>query len=136
MVSSTSSSPELATLNVGATDILADILSRAGHTLGPWQWDGYALAPVDRDYKQHAVHTIMFVEYFATGFLGSERDAVSKEDDANRALLAAAPDLFEAACAATRIFARQKWRLEGTDPEAVALAKLLAALAKATGSAA
>lgn len=55
------------------------------------------------------------------------------EADANEALIAAAPDLFAAAEAAAAVLATGKWRLDGPDPEAVALCKLLRALDLARG---
>lgn len=67
------------------------------HTPGPWEWEGHALVPAARDHQQHAVHTIMEVENFAWGFVASELNAVREEDDANRALIAAAPELLKAA---------------------------------------
>ena len=55
------------------------------------------------------------------------------EADANEALIAAAPDLFAAAEAAAAVLTKGKWRLDGPDPEAVALCKLLRALDLARG---
>ena len=67
------------------------------HTPGPWKWDGHMLVPETRDPDQHAVHTIIGRYHSAHGFIGSELNAVIQEDDANRALIAAAPELFKAA---------------------------------------
>lgn len=53
-----------------------------------------------------------------------------------RKAMATATDLLEAARAAEAVFARQKWRTGSPDPEAVALFKLRAAIARATGGAA
>lgn len=59
----------------------------------------------------------------------------SAELDADHLLIATAPELLEAAQAAEAVLGRQKWLVGSTDPEAVALFKLRAAIAKATGSA-
>jgi hypothetical protein len=48
---------------------------------------------------------------------------------------AAAPELLDAAIAAEAVLARGKWVDGSTDPEAVALRGLRAAIAKATGAA-
>jgi len=57
-------------------------------------------------------------------------------DGPDARLMAAAPDLLEAARAAEAIFTRQKWGGDGDDPETVALRLSRAAIAKAMGSAA
>lgn len=74
---------------------MADTLLQ--HTPGPWKWDGYALVPEKRDPDQHAVHTIMEIGSFAYGFISAQYKEVAQEDDANRALIAAAPELLKAA---------------------------------------
>ena len=53
-----------------------------------------------------------------------------------RKAMTTATDLLEAARAAEAVFARQKWLTDSPDPEAVALFKLRAAIARATGGAA
>lgn len=58
---------------------------------------------------------------------------VDAEAEANAALLAAAPALLAAACSAEAILARGKWLDTSTGPEAVALRRLRAALAKVEG---
>lgn len=57
-----------------------------------------------------------------------------EEADANEALIAAAPALYEAAEAAASVLAKVRWRSDSPDPEAVALRKLLGALSAAKGS--
>lgn len=108
----------------------------AKHTPGPWHWvSNSRLEPVEPDYPNSAVSVILS-EDGCYGFAGSNLDDTIAEDQANHALIAAAPDLLDAARAAEVIFTRQKWRTDSTDPESVALSKLRAAIAKATGSAA
>ncbi|KVD28199.1 hypothetical protein [Burkholderia ubonensis] len=103
------------------------------HTPGPWAWDGHVLRPVAAEPHVSAVHTILEVEYLGWGYLCSDHNQTCAENDANQALIAASPDLFDAAVAAERVLARMGWRQDNTfDPEAVALAKLRAALVKAT----
>ena len=104
----------------------------AAHTPGPWHWlTDRRLQPVVHDPDQSAVHTILS-EDGCFGYLGSDLDATIAEDEANRRLIAAAPDLLDAAQAAEAVLGRQKWREGSTDPEAVALFKLRGAIAKTT----
>lgn len=103
-----------------------------GHTPGPWQWDHYVLLPVELDPDKHAINTILIAEHTGFGFLDSNLDAGLAENDANLALIAAAPQLLDAARAAEAVLARQGWLASSTDPEAVALGKLRAAIATAT----
>jgi len=65
-------------------------------TPGPWRWDGYSLRPANPNPDAHAVHTILEAEHLAWGFAGSDLAACLAEDVANRHLIAAAPDLYEA----------------------------------------
>lgn len=67
------------------------------HTPGKWVWNGHALQPQTHDHTKGAVHTILEVETFAWGYLDSDRQATRLEDEANRAVIAAAPELLEAA---------------------------------------
>ncbi|GAB1424268.1 hypothetical protein MASR2M16_15020 [Thauera terpenica] len=82
------------------------------------------------------MHTIIEVEHAGWGFADSDYRATIAESGANLALLAAAPLLFDAARAAEAVLGKQKWLAGSTDPEAVALAKLRAAIAEASGGAA
>lgn len=108
---------------------MAEIL----HTPGPWTWDNYCLRPVVAEPDVSAVHTIIEAEWIGWGYLCSDQQQTSAESDANQTLIAASPDLLDAAVAAERVLARMGWREDNTfDPEAVALAKLRAAIAKAT----
>lgn len=102
------------------------------HTPGPWQWNDHCLQPVDPDPEQYAVHTILDVEYLGWGFASSDPDQTNAETHANLALIAAAPQLLDAARAAEAVLARQGWLASSTDPEAVAIGKLRAAIATAT----
>lgn len=104
---------------------------RTKHTPGPWVWDGYSLKPANPDPNNYSVHTIIEAENIGWGFLCSDHAKSRAESDANLALIAAAPDLLDAARAAEAVFATQKWLEASTDPEAIALFKLRAAIAKA-----
>ncbi len=68
------------------------------HTPGPWSWDasGWSLRPGAPNPDAHAVHTIFGPEG-CFGFTGSDLANVQAEDAANRHLIAAAPDLLNAA---------------------------------------
>ena len=70
-------------------------LGNCGHTTGPWKWDGYSLRPASPDPDAHAVHTILEVDNFAYGFIASEVSATIAEDNANRALIEAAPVMLD-----------------------------------------
>jgi hypothetical protein len=83
------------------------------------------------DYPTSAVSVILS-EDGCYGFVGSDLDATTAEDKANRVLIAASPDLLDAARAAEAVLGLQKWLAGSTDPEAVALYKLRAAIAKVT----
>lgn len=92
------------------------------HTPGPWKFDDESKSVLGPEYDNYGRrHKVCRVH---------ANLAVS---DANAILIAAAPELLEAAQAAESVLARQKWRPESTDPEAVALFGLRAAIAKATG---
>lgn len=103
------------------------------HTPGPWVWIDHSLRPANPDPEHSAVHTIVEAESIGVGFVCSDWRTTIAESDSNKALIAAAPQLLDAARAAAAVFSRQKWRADSTDPEAVALAKLRAAIAAAAG---
>jgi hypothetical protein len=68
---------------------------RAQHTPGPWVWDGRTLHPANRDPNTSHVHSILDAEG-GYGFLASKPTDTLAELDADRALIAAAPVLFDA----------------------------------------
>lgn len=65
------------------------------HTPGPWIWDGNTLQPEQRDPDRSQVHTILDADG-GCGFLGSDWRQTCAELDADRRLIAAAPELLEA----------------------------------------
>lgn len=94
------------------------------HTPGPWHVGAqndllYITAgekpALDNDYPRHDANRTVVAKVY------SERDAQ---------LLAAAPDLYEAAQLAEAVLARGKWLESSNDPEAVALRALRAAIAR------
>jgi hypothetical protein len=97
-----------------------------GHTPGPWKWDGPNLAPAEPDPQRYAVHTIVTCSSGGYGFLASKHAQTAAELDADRLLIAAAPDLLVAlrnlACACDVA-------LDGS----AALVAAHAAIAKASG---
>lgn len=113
-------------------------MSTIKHTPGPWEWDGHNLRPVEPnpayEPERYAVHTILAAEHIGWGFLCSNYEQTRTESDANQLLIAACPDLLDAAIAAEATLARGRWVKGSTDPEAVALYKLRDAIAKATGA--
>lgn len=113
-------------------------MSQLKHTPGPWKWEGYNLFPVEPNpaYEpgRYTVHTIIAAEYIGWGFLCSDHKQTCAESNANQLLIAACPDLLDAAIAAEATLARGRWIEGSTDPEAIALFKLRAAIAKATGT--
>ena len=71
-------------------------MSGARHTPGPWHWphDSNHLCPVNLDPEKSSVSEILYAEG-GYGFLGSRTSDTLAELDANRRLIAAAPDLLE-----------------------------------------
>jgi hypothetical protein len=64
------------------------------HTPGPWQWDGdYTLRPVNPDPSRSALHTILSPDG-PYGFVQTSTADVWPEFEANKRLIAAAPDLL------------------------------------------
>jgi hypothetical protein len=68
----------------------------AGHTPGPWTWEGHTLRPVNRDPRTSSVYSILHDDGGGFGFLASKTSDTVAELDADRALIAAAPELFDA----------------------------------------
>jgi len=66
----------------------------APHTPGPWTWEGHTLRPVNRDPRTSAVYSILHDDDGGFGFLGSKPSDTLAELDADRALIAAAPQLL------------------------------------------
>lgn len=65
----------------------------ARFTPGPWHWQGNTLAPVHRNPAESDVHSIL--EYDGGyGFINSSVKATCAELEVDRALIAAAPELF------------------------------------------
>lgn len=106
---------------------------RPAFTPGPWAWSetGYSLRPAEPNPDVHHVHTILDAEDIGRGFRSAEFKDSLAEGDANLALIAAAPDLYDAADFAAAVLSKGRWIKGSTDPDAIALAKLLAALDKA-----
>jgi hypothetical protein len=84
-------------LNGSTAEETAMTTTTAKRTPGPWEWDGFALKPKNPDPARHAVHTILEGETRAWGFVDTDYQVVLREDEGNRALIAAAPELLEAA---------------------------------------
>lgn len=102
----------------------------SAHTPGPWQWHGHCLEPAQPDPAQHEIHTILEAENLAYLFFSANLDKARPENDANLALIAAAPQLLDAVRTAAAALAAQAPQ-DPTTPEAIALAKLRAAIAAA-----
>lgn len=101
------------------------------HTPGPWHWprDSNYLCPVNPDPDLGAVSEILYADG-GYGFLGRSNADTLAELEADRRLIAAAPDLLEA------LQAYDAWadKTPPKDPELKALREQMrAAIAKATG---
>jgi len=71
--------------------------AKAQHTPGPWAWsDGHTLRAVTPNPDASSVHTILSSDGRECGYLGSNFRATLAELDADKQLIAAAPDLLEA----------------------------------------
>ena len=107
----------------------------AAHTPGPWYWRGNTLAPVNADPYSSAVHSILDAEG-GYGYLGTDYRLTRAELDADRRLIAAAPDLL-AALQALVAEAGPRMGLDDTPGTINTMSRLArAAIAKATGGAA
>lgn len=112
------------------------------HTPGPWHWphDSNDLCPVDPDPTRSAVSSILTAEG-GYGFLGSSNADTLAELDADRRLIAAAPDLLTSLQALDR--AASDLCMAGNMTDAQQAVRVLnaelqrsrAAIAMATGSA-
>lgn len=98
----------------------------ARHTPGPWIWDDNTLRPANPDPDTSSVHSILDADG-GYGFLLSDVRATCAELDADRTLIAAAPELLEAL---QRLLSWEIARLP-VRSEDIAFAR--AAIAKATG---
>lgn len=115
-------------------------MSAAKHTPGPWHWwhDGNELCPVNPDHRRSAVSQILHAEG-GYGFLGRSNSDTLAELEANRRLIAAAPDLLVALANARQAMqeAELAWCNGDPSPPAEllnALSDAQDAIAKATGS--
>lgn len=66
------------------------------HTPGPWTWEGHSLRPAQPEPQRYAVHTIVTCSSGGYGFLASDHKKTAAELEADRRLIAAAPDLLAA----------------------------------------
>ena len=66
-----------------------------GHTPGPWMWDDNTLRPANPNPDTSSVHSILDAEG-GWGFMCSDVQKTIAELDADRVLIAAAPELLEA----------------------------------------
>lgn len=103
-------------------------MSTAKHTPGPWHWphDSNSLCPVNPDPEHSAVSEILYADG-GYGFLGRSNSDTLAELEADRRLIAAAPDLLAAL---------ELLLLSGDVRDAAekaALTQARAAIAKATG---
>lgn len=93
------------------------------HTPGPW-----SLSYDDRPDMEWNIHVVQAdATHLTVCFMTSDGPS-----EANAKLIAAAPELLEAARKAEAVLARGKWLDTSPDPEAVALRELRAAIDKAT----
>ena len=103
----------------------------ARHTPGPWLWDGHTLMPAQPDPHRSAVHSILDAEG-GYGFMCGDVRQTCAELDADRTLIAAAPELLDALKMAAHCL---QWHAAqhpaGMDCKALEDAR--AAIAKATG---
>ena len=68
---------------------------KAAFTPGPWHWNGNTLLPVAGSFEISDVHSILDAKG-GYGYLGSKLSDTLAELDADRRLIAAAPDLLAA----------------------------------------
>lgn len=70
------------------------------HTPGPWAWSesGHTLHPVTPNPNTSSIHTIISSDGGECGYLGSSVRKTVDELDADKLLIAAAPDLISVLC--------------------------------------
>jgi len=103
----------------------------ARHTPGPWHWNGNTLLPVAGDFATSDVHSILDADG-GYGYLGSKLSDTLAELDADRRLIAAAPDLLDALQVVVADWTAQRERNGHLAPAWCRQAR--AAIAKATGA--
>lgn len=109
--------------------------TNASYTPGPWIWDDNRLMPAQPDPDRSAVHSILDANG-GYGFIGSDWRDTCAELDADRSLIAAAPDLLHAlqrlhACMQAQDLDAEADRPTEDDYKAC-MAAAAAAIAKAT----
>lgn len=103
----------------------------ARHTPGPWLWDGHTLKPAQPDPHRSAVHSILDAEG-GFGFLGSDVHQTCAELDADRVLIAAAPDMLAALQAVAQKLGSRPYGTGSYLPKPIRDV-VFSAIAKATG---
>lgn len=104
-------------------------MSAPKFTAGPW-------FAVDRGRKGEPMMSVMAERISGRGpshevAMCATGDSPQEMEDANARLIAASPDLYAAAVLAEAVLACGKWVEGSTDPEAVALRALRAAIERA-----
>lgn len=106
------------------------------HTPGPWMWDDNTLRPANPNPDTSSVHSILDAEG-GYGFLGSDVQKTIAELDADRVLIAAAPELLKALQRLHACMQAQDLEAEAKRPTEdeyqACMAAAAAAIAKATG---
>lgn len=105
--------------------------TNAGHTPGPWIWDGNTLHPVKQDPAISHVHSILDAEG-GFGFMGGDVHQTCAELDADRVLIAAAPDMLAALQAVAQKLGSRPYGTGSYLPKPIRDV-VFSAIAKATG---
>lgn len=103
----------------------------ARHTPGPWIWDDNTLRPANPDPNTSNVSSILDAES-GYGFMGGDVLATCAELDANRALIAAAPDMLAALHAVAQKLGSRPYGTGSYLPKPIRDV-VFSAIAKATG---
>lgn len=107
-----------------------------GHTPGPWMWDDNTLRPANPNPDTSSVHSILDAEG-GWGFMGSDVHKTCAELDADRVLIATAPELLKALQRLHACMQAQDLEVEAKRPtedkHQACMAAAAAAIAKATG---
>ena len=74
---------------------------KSAHTPGPWKWEGSSLEPIIKEPYSQFVHTILELENDGSGYLAGrdtdpDHSKTHREIEANKALIAASPLLYNA----------------------------------------
>lgn len=116
---------------MSAADTTGQLATTIRHTPGPWIWDDNTLRPANPNPDTSSVHSILDAES-GYGFMFSDVRATCAELDADRTLIAAAPDMLAALHAVAQKLGSRPYGTGSYLPKPIRDV-VFSAIAKATG---